>query len=78
MQSIEPSIYMCDTMFYYQITGDKDAIINMINCEVNNKLRSYYCGTLKYPVAPLFDIKYRLNTSMFEKIYETYDLLINQ
>lgn len=76
-QVLEPSIFMCDSIYYYQITGDKEGFNRMIMSEVPNKLRSYFSNTLKFPVVPLFDIRYNTGFKLFSKLYEAYNLLIN-
>ena len=78
MQTIlEPSIFMCDSSYYYQITGDKEGFDRMIMSEVPNKIKSYFTNTLNFIIVPLFDIKYCMDYKMFSKLYEAYNLLIN-
>ena len=78
MQTIlEPSIFMCDSIYYYQITGDKEGFDRMIMSEVPNKIKSYFTNTLNFIIVPLFDIKHNLGYEMFSKLYEAYDSLFN-
>ena len=77
MQTVNPETFICDSIFYYQVTGDKEGFDRMINEEMSSKLRAYYCGTLNYLIYPLFDINYSRAYPMFDRIYEAYDLLTN-
>ena len=74
---LEPSIFMCDSIYYYQLTGDKEGFDKMIMSEVPNKLKSDFTNTLNFIIVPLFDIKYNSGFEMFSKLYEAYDSLIN-
>lgn len=73
---LEPETFICDSIYYYQITGDKDGFNNMLSREINDKLHAYYCGMLGLFFAPLFDINYGRTYSLFDRIFETYDLLM--
>lgn len=76
-EPIDPTTFMCDAMYYYQITGDKDGFIDMLHHEVNDKLKTYYCYTLGYIIRPLFDINTSRPRPLFDRIFEAYDLLLS-
>ena len=76
-EPIDPTTFMCEAMYYYQITGDKDGFNDMLLHEVNDKLNTYYCYRLGYIIRPLFDINTSRTRPLFDRIFEAYDLLIN-
>ena len=48
MQTVNPETFICDSIFYYQVTGDKEGFDRMINEEMSSKLREALAKCMEF------------------------------
>ena len=77
--NLKPIYLICDSInqcVYDNLT--KEEFDWKVTTEVGNKLQDYYINVLKYPIAPLFDVRCCRDNPMFDKLYELYDEFVDE